>query len=564
MPIFTHTRADYERFLRERLPEYEYTLVGDVPAPGDGARSALTFDLTNPALAKFGASGHRPVVIPEQPRRLVITGNAEGKKRLDDLKHFVNKRNKIIETLAGSAEASSKGLHLKVYHRWDRFTVGRSGTDDDDVDYEHLAVLREDLVKLTDPTTRNLFRLRRFFHMTTPEQKEQMVRNLLAQHRRPAFRLVEFRNKNCFLIEPENADYRASVGVLEFNSYSTLHEHLTGYTGTVSEFFGNWVSSIANRLGRGERERRLAEEIIRIRASVPEDMQIYVQVDTLQKKLVSAYETILANERSVIHAAYKAIKAKLVGKHVRTHPFRTLRILTGHLLKGVSAVVEKVRAIDAPPPPDPTLAEEMLKEAKSTMREFGGKSAELIMREVIPPKVPQWAQDLGWGTTEMEHDKRTWINIEEHLNSMEKWESDLKTSLGGIQSGIGKTVAERPSCKDVDTVLYQQAKILYHLVGVKNLFKAQVEHFEGMVEDLEAARTRLESQEDQMKHLVIEFESRTNAAYELIKGVDLAHYNLVRQLRTEGEAFDERMKRTVAPPSRTDVAMEFIDDPERG
>jgi hypothetical protein len=561
MPIFTHTRADYERFLRERLPEY--TLVGDVPAPGDGPRSAIEFELTNPALAKFGASGHRPVAIPEQPRKLVITGNAEGKKRLDDLKHFVNKRNKIVETLAGSAEATAKGLYLKVYDRWDRFTVGRQGTDDDDVDYEHLAVLREDLAKLTDPTTRNLFRLRRFFHRTTPEQKEQMVRNLLAEHRMPAFRLVEFRDKNCFFIEPENDEYRASVGRLEFNSYSDLHERLTGYRGGIEGFARSWSHSIASRLGRSERERKLAEEIIRIRASVPEDMQIYVQVDTLQRKLVNAYEAILDNERSLLHTAYKAIKAAVVGKHVRTHPFRTLRILTGHLLKGVSAVVEKVQTVETPPPP-PTMAEEMLEEAKSTLREFGGKSAELIMREVIPPKVPQWAQDLGWGTTEMEHDKRTWTNIEEHLNSMEKWEAALKSSLSGIQSGLAKPVAERPSCKDVDTVLHQQAKMLYHLVGVKKLFKSQVEHFEGMVQDLEAARTLLESQEDQMKALVIEFESRSNAAYELIKGVDLAHYSLVRQLRTEGVDVDERLKQTVAPPARIDVAMEFIDDPEHG
>jgi hypothetical protein len=561
MAIFTHSRSDYERFLRERLPEY--TLVGDVPAPGQGAQSAITFELANPSLAKFGASGHRPVVIPEQPRRLVITGSAEGKKRLDDLKHFVNKRNKIIEVLAGSAEASAKGLHLKVYDRWDRFMVGRQGTTDDDVDYEHLAVLREDLAKLTDPTTRDLFRLRRFFHRTTPEQKEQMVRNLLAEHRMPAFRLVEFRDKNCFFIEPENDGYRASVGRLEFNSYSDLHERLTGYRGGVEGFATELGHSIARRLNRGEHERKLAEEIIQIRAKVPEDMQIYVQVDTLQKKLVTAYETILENERSLVHKAYLAIKAAVVGKHVRTHPFRTLRILTGHLLKGVSAVVGEVQKMNLDePPPTPTLAEEMLEQAKSTMSDFGGKSAELIMREVVPPKVPQWAQDLGWGTTEMEQDKRAWTHIQEHLNSMEKWEGDLKSSLGAIATGIGKSVSQRPSCKDVDTVLYQQAKMLYHLVGVKTLFKAQVEHFDGMVEDLEAARTQLESHEGRMKGLIIEFESRTNAAYELIKGVDLAHYSLVRQLRTEGMEVDERMKRTTAPPSRMDVAMDFIDDPE--
>lgn len=561
MPLFTHTRSDYESFLRERLPEY--SLVGDVPAPGQGRRSAIEFELTAPALAKLGQSGHRSVVIPEQPRRLIITGNAEGKKRLDDLKHFVNKRNKIIDALAGSAEASARGIHLKAYHRWDRFTVGRAGTSDEDVDYEHLAVLKADLEKLTDPTTRDLFRLRRFFHMTTPEQKEQMVRNLLAEHRRPAFRLVEFRNKNCFFIEPEGDAYREQVGVLEFNSYSDLHKRLTGYRGGTEMFVKEWAHKLAKRLNRSERERKLAEEIILIRTKVPEHLEIFVQVDTLQKDLASAYETILKNEQSIIHRAYKAIKAAVVGKHVRTHPFRTLRILTGHLLQGVSAVVEKVQAIQTPPTP-PSMAEEMLDQAKSSMSEFGEKTAEMIIQEVIPPKVPQWAQDLGWGTTKMQQDKETWTHIEEHLNSIEKWEDDLKSALGGMASGIGKPVSERPSCKDVDTVLYQHAKILYHLVGVKRLFKDQVENFEGMVHDLETARTLLSAQEVRVQSLLLEFKSRTNEAYRLISDIDLARYSAIQHLRAEGIEVDERMKTTVAPPSRTDVSMEFIDDPEQG
>lgn len=560
--LFDHTIDDYKRLLVERLPEY--TLREAVlPAAGAGAGSTLHLVLGNQVLAKYGFVGSPPH--PQMPQVLAITGTAEGKKRLDDIKHFVNKRNLIMKYLNENA-ALSDGLVLKSYRRWNDFTVGKPDSQDADVVFEHLAQLKKAIDKQRLATSRDWFTMRRFLHMTTVEQKRQMVIDLLAKP--PGiFALDETApfEKNRFVIKYRSA--RASPDWrLQLNSFRALHERVTGRENTIAQYVAEQMSAIASKLHeKYVLPQKIAEQAAFVKAAAPPNLKIYAQHDVLQAKFVAAHKSVIDNKRSAVHQAFKAAKEAVVGKHVRTHPIRALRLFVGKLVQGASAIADKVQSIRVPAP-KMTQAEKMLEELKGigqgAAETAGGAVVEHLVSQLgdtssTPPST--WLQDLGWGTREIDDDKDAWENIGEHLNSMQKWENETKTALAKIKNASDSTPF---SCADVDQVLRCHAKMIYHLGAVEEEYATQEDFFDRMIGDLEAAKNRLAGQEANTKRLAIEFEAQRNEAYRLLQEIDAGYSTVVTELRSAVELAEAPLVADTALPSGVDAASEFIDAPE--
>ncbi len=562
MPLRSHSIEDYRRYLRDHLPEYSLR-DAVLPEPGRGRASCIYLVLGDQSVAKYGVLPAPPH--PVQPALLEITGGPEGKKRMTDLQHFVNKRNKIVKFLSENAEARAAGYVLREYRRWDDFSVGLADRDDATVKYQHLAALKKAVEKLKDPTQRDWFRLRRFFHMTTLDQKRQMVINLLAVP--PAIYELDTTkpfDKNRFVIkfrDPARApNYR-----LTLTSYSELCEQVTGYQNNILGYVTQQMNAIASKLHEKYiLPQEVAQQVTRMRAEAPESMRLYIQVDSLQKKFVTAHQAIIDKKRSLLHTVFKSAKQALVGKHVRTHPLRTLRIVTGHLLAGVSAIVAKVESIKVPPP-EKTTAQKMLEEVDALVQS-GTETVATVVAEEAAAKIfpasptPQWLTDLGWGTTPIEEDKAAWESIGEHLNSLEKWEGRMKSALHVIGNG---DPASRPvTCDQVDEVIQAHAKILYHLGTVKDEFKTQVDFFSEMVSNLELAKNRLAASEDGVKLAVAAYEAKTNEAYRLIENMELEYYRVVDQMAQRAVVLDQQLLAGTVMPADVDRVVDFVQDAE--
>jgi predicted secreted Zn-dependent protease len=560
MTIFSssHSRGEYESFLRDKLPEYRLE-TSPLPAPGQGAASELRFTLLNPTLAKYGSE--RPHIHPKQPNPLIITGNAEGKKRLADLKHYVNKRNLIIEVLATNAQAREGHLALKAYTRWDDFVVGHQDHDTLDTKYEHLASLRADLEKMKNPLNRDWFKLRRFFHSTTEEQKKEMIEQYLREQH-DYYELVEFRGKNDFVIAPKDPALAREVPRVHIHSFSELRRQFGESTGPAAVgrfFFGRLINYMVDK----DRERRLAEEIARIRALVSQEDAIYIRRDTLQREFATIQHDVTLTHGSTVHNILKAIKEKIVGTHVKTHPWRKWKLLSDAVVRPVGRFVTHIRELATTADPLDVGAE-MVGEARQMVLEgrrvpHTEEGAVETVEVLTERPGDHWYHDLGFGRSAAEQDAMGWQRIQSAIESIGVHERHLKETLHTIGAGASAGArVEGPSCAHVHEVLYRHAKILYHTRVMRKEFRERLEAFRAMRENIRTARQQLEEVEDTMKRVLTGVLSAEVEAYRMIETIDLKRYNLVRNLSREGATTDEALARDVLPSPGFDSPEAFL------
>ena len=566
MAIFSasHSRGEYEGFLRSRLPEYQLE-SSPLPAPGQGDASALHFRLLDPTLANYGSE--RPPIHPKQLDLLIIKGDAEGKKRLADLKHYVNKRNLIISVLATNGAARDANLVLKSYTRWDDFVVGNQDHDTQDTKYEHLASLRADLEKMKNPLNRDWFKLRRFFHNTTEEQKKEMIEQYLREQH-DYYRLVEFRGKNDFTIGPKDPARARDEPPVHISSFSELRRQFgeaTGISAVGRFFFGQFI----DRMVDSDRERRLAEEIARIRALVPEDEAIYIRRDTLQREFATIQHDVTLTHGSTVHNILKAIKQKFIGTHLSTHPWRGLRLLTDAVVRPVGRFLTHIQELVTTAEPLDVGAEmvgearQMVLEGKRVPRTDEG-AVETV--EALTERAgDHWYHDFGFGRSAQELDAMGWKRIQSAIESLQVHERELKQTLHAIGAGVvppGSRV-EGPSCAHVHEVLYRHAKILYHTQVMRTEFRERLDAFRSMRDDIQKARQALEQGEDAMKRVLTGVLSAETEAYRMIETIDLKRYNLVRNLSHEGATRDAELARDVLPSPGFDSPEAFV-EPDPG
>lgn len=479
------SKSTYLNYIAINLPEYR--LVGDsIPSPPN----AVVLELHNASLARH-KGGAMPFATV-QPARLEF----RAEKRFGQLKHFKEKREKIIDYL--SRDCPQKGLVLKKYTSWNKFTVGNKVDLLDDLEYAHLALLKANTADLASGF---MFYVRRFFHHTTPEMKEAYIRKYMKE-RCKLHVLVHFEHNNMFFVgkAATTSGIGSHAGDNEgiFNFYSARKGKWIDVQGTMLTSMSQltaYCTDISGPISNLWNEHKIATEVARV-TKIMEDAGFGGR-DQFQQ-LVAEVEVSM--QGGLMNTATKGIKEAIFGKHCRTHPVRATRVAFGKIFGIVKMAIPKI------------LREAGFKVAKvvaETVIEHAGQGIQIAetaatgTQAIIATKpVPQWVQDLGLSKSEDDLNKDAWKAIQDHIDSLEKWE----TRFIELETKIKEARREKVvTCQQMNDLLRCYAKIQFHIEALLKCYGDEINDLQATAQVVREVKTRLDGFEDLFKTKAVQF-----------------------------------------------------------
>jgi hypothetical protein len=207
-----------------------------------------------------------------------------------------------------------------------------------------------------------------------------------------------------------------------------------------------------------------------------------------------------------LHDVSKGLKEAIFGKHCRTHPVRATRMALSKIFGIVSAALPKAvtklgsKAASA-------VVNTVVSEAETALE--GVSASTMVSGAAIGERaVPQWVQDIGLSKSEEEIHKGRWDEIQEHINSLDKWE----TRFIEIETEVAAPGREQVvTCAQMNDLLRCYAKIQFHLDKLIECYQVEIRELEEVGRMVSTTKTALSSFESSFKEGAVSFLNRERA-----------------------------------------------------